>query len=312
MEMRRVNRLLVLIALVLLGGCTKKKTGRDAGEDGGVGAIGPPALAPLPTCPKLAPNEVTEEMVPPLVGPLGDAIESLPWFQARGVSLPTLTAIWMARIGRGIDRSLAESDAQGYCRPLTVGDKHEEAMACTATSHDSMMIERLLVLVVRNRQPVVVLDLGIASYAMDWPEARYLDLALTFAPDGMSAIYKDRAPPGTKLVADPKWCEEQVKVLAECRVDAGPECPVPPPTVADEDGGIGLGIGFTLGGPMNPPALLNGCAEAKDGVKELQKPDVGDKQMREEARYVGSFITRSCAALGRYEWKGGRFVRAGA
>ena len=87
------------------------------------------------------------------------------------------------------------------CFGFTV--EKEEAIICETPGFDSLMPVTALALVVRKKKPVAVLDVGIELRAMDFPDSRFLDLQIAFAPDFTSLDLRDRAPTGSTLVLAP-------------------------------------------------------------------------------------------------------------
>jgi hypothetical protein len=195
-----------------------------------------------------------------------------------------------------------------------VGDKSEDALVCTLAVRTSIMRYSAVAFVVRNKHIVPVLEVGYALPSMDWPNARWLDLQLTFSASGLEADLHDRAKPGTVLVLPPSYCHEHFKRYLACEQahrDGVPSIEVCPQQM-DSSGKFSFGhMSPTpredpiVGGPIE----LLGCAEALPNLDEQVKQTKGNDVSAAEFRDDRAFAIRSCKARGRYMWKGGRFVR---
>lgn len=131
---------------------------------------------------------------------------------------------------------------------------------------------RVFIVVIRHAMLDAVLDVGLNIVAMDFPEARWLDLTLALADDGLSAELRDRAPEGTTLAESVKECEQRAPYL---------------------------------NAPIGYPATLHGCHNALATLKRA-----AEDESFAEARPARLFAQRSCDARGRYIWARGRFGRA--
>lgn len=205
------------------------------------------------------------------------------WLGARGVSREAAEAWYRAHYRAGLEPEralLLASLGEGVCRELVVGDRNEPAIACEHEVPFDLAQRRGIVLVVRARQPVAVLDVGLGLFAYDFPDVRHLDLALRIADDGRSAEVRERAPTGTELVETPEACR------ARMDHEGGP---VPDP---------------------NRPARLVGCDAARERLRKM----VGEReksapQEHEEARRALAFAEASCNDRGPWTWRGERFRR---
>lgn len=236
-------------------------------------------------CPPPGPGKTSDDETPTLRGGKDDAL-TFEWLEKRGVSKTAAIAWYTARFGvAGLGRDAVEGIfGSAQCKTIAVGDKAEEAIFCSHTIHYSWMQTRVLVLTVRNKQIAALLDVGLGMRALDWPDARHLDLAFSIDADGKSAELVDRAPEGTILVEPPSACRARMAT-------SSPRLP-------------------TLPSGMAYPAKLHDCA---GGIAEMKKTQsdlaAADPSMKKEVREALSFIERACKDRGRYVWRGDKFVR---
>jgi hypothetical protein len=144
---------------------------------------------------------------------------------------------------------------------------------------------------------------------MDWPDARHLDLALSFASDGRSAELRDRAPDGTILVEPPSACRAREKLYDECEkiVKEGGTPPPMCPILVEADGTKKvLRAPESFIDSMAYPATLHDCAGAKKSMAELRKGN--GPAFAAEATGAAAFIDKACRERGHYVWKRNRFV----
>ena len=278
--------------------------------------VAPPPTPPPPDpCVPLKAGEVSEDETPSIVGTTGRTNAGA-WLEARGVSKAAFRAWVKARDPRNLDEFDADSlfDGEDSCLTMTVGDKAEDALVCTFAVRTSIMRYSAVALVVRNRRITVVLDAGYALPAMDWPDARWLDLQVTFAAGGLEVDVHDRAEEGAVLVSAPSACRENFARYLACEQalrDGTPLDDVCPLTM-DATGKTSFGH-HSLAPPPSPVDAdrveLHGCASALPKLAELVRTSAPGDMFLAEFRADRAFAVRSCNARGHYVWKGGRFVR---
>lgn len=134
------------------------------------------------------------------------------WLTARGVSKTAFRAWLKSRDPRNLEDFDADTlyDNDESCETLVVGDQKEDALVCTLAVRTSIMRYSGTAFVVRNKRIASVLEVGYALPAMDWPDARWLDLQVAFAPGGLEADVHDRAKPGSVLVRPPQAVRARV------------------------------------------------------------------------------------------------------
>lgn len=317
---RRLGRFVPFASVVVaLASCTSKPE-RPPDLRATPGASSSPAVVPPPPasppsarpsrCAPVRPGEVSDDDTPEVAGVSGEA-GLLPWLAARGVN-EAAAVTWLGEHYGVADRGQTTAAfARGGCSTLTVGEAAEEAVVCIHPTLTSIVQVHALALVVRNKRPIAVLDVGLGLQAMDFPEAHWLDLALVFSKDGMSAELRDRAPDGTTLVEAPSVCNAREARRAACeatRADGGAPRPNHCPNLLGLDGGaLALPEVPTFG----TPAVLHDCAGGRPRmlamVADLAK---APPPMRADARSALAFFDKSCAQRGRWVWTGGRFARA--
>lgn len=259
-------------------------------------------------CPPPATGQVSDDDTP-TVGGVSTRVRAFEWLEARGVSMTSAVAWYAKRFG-AIDPSVAEiTFGEAACWTLTVGDPAEEAIVCEHALTYTFMQVRALALVVRNKRPVAVLDVGLGMRALDFLEARHLDLALSFDARGLAAELRDRAPAGTTLVEPPSECRRREAFLDACEGalpgGADPACPV-----VHGPGGEPR-IARDTAAPSGYPATLNDCDAARAHLREVERELASTPAaVRKEARDAAVFVDRSCKERGRYAWRVDRFVRA--
>jgi len=273
-----------------------------------------PAAQPDPCLP-LRPGEVSEDDAPSVAGTTG-RLRAGAWLEARGISKTAFRAWVRSRDAKNLEDFDADSlfDNEDSCETLTVGDKAEDALVCTLAVRTSIMRYSATALVVRNKRIAAVLEVGYALPAMDWPDARWLDLQLTFARGGLEADLHDRAAPGAVLVPPPSYCREHVARYLACeqaRRDGAPLDEVCP-NVMGPSGTTSFGHHSPTPpqSPMGGDRIeLQGCAAALPKLDELVRGSGANDLYRAEFRADRAFAIKSCDARGRYVWKEGRFVR---
>ena len=144
------------------------------------------------------------------------------WLEARGVKQAAFRAFVRAQDPKNMEDFDADTiwEVDDGCGTLTVGDKKEDALVCSLAVRTSLMRYSAVVVVVRNKRPVSVLDLGYALPAMDWPDARWLDLQLAFSNGGLEADLHDRAKAGSVLVRAPSDCRKHFARYLACEKGA--------------------------------------------------------------------------------------------
>lgn len=264
----------------------------------------------------LKPGEVSEDETPSIVGTRGRTNAGA-WLEARGISKAAFGAWVKARDRKNLDDFDVDSifDGEDSCATMTVGDKAEEALVCTFAVRTSIMRYSAVAFVVRNRRIAVVLDAGFALPAMDWPDARWLDLQVTFAPGGLEADVHDRAAAGAVLVPAPSACRENFARYLACEKAHRDGTPLDSmcPLTMDATGKSTFGHHSLepLPSPMGADHVeLHGCATALPKLAELVRRSAPGDIYAAEFRDDRAFAVRSCNARGHYVWKGGRFVRS--
>jgi hypothetical protein len=295
------------------------------------GPASPPRRAERPSsCQPPAPGTTSDDESPTIRGATG-SLDLVEWLGARGVGREAAFAWLTAHYGPQLTREHAETAfSYSRCGALRVGEPAEEALVCEHAVPTSLMQVHALAVVVRSKRPVAVLDVGVGIVAMDFPDARWLDLTLTLDPDGRSATLEDRAPDGTTLVEARSACLAHEKFLAECddklaahpnpesftqKVGGGEafatldDCPLH----RRKDGRIAVLQRSEM--QQQPfaavPAKLHDCAGGREALKGLQRELAqAPAEARADARQSLAFYDKSCAQRGRWVWSKDRFVRA--
>jgi hypothetical protein len=309
-----------VVVVLTVAGCAPKApapTSPDAptvvaSPPGGV-ASGPPhgtAAPPKPDpCPPPSPGSVSDDDAPVLAG-VGELTELVPWLESRGVSRASAIT-WFARhFGDDVGHAEAIVDPLS-CSPLTVGNAAEEALACETPETYTWMRIHALVLVVRKKRIVPVLDVGLGMRALDWPDSRHLDLTLAFEPGGKVATLRERAAEGAILVPPPSACRRHHALVEACdqALAKGVEPPERCPFTSDSSGQRRLIPWSEIRrSPFGDgSATLHGCDWARAELKRAVD-DAKTTPIAKDARGALAFIQRACNGLGRYVWKGDRFV----
>jgi hypothetical protein len=279
-----------------------------------------PSETPAPPkpdpCPPPPPGSVSDDDAPVFSG-VGPKVELVPWLEARGVARASAIAWYARRYSDPIGHAEAVF-AYLSCNAVTVGDAGEEALACVSSETYSWMRNHALVLVVRGKRIDAVLDVGIGVRALDWPDARHLDLMLAFEPGGRAAILRERAPEGALVVPAPSACREHHVLVEACEAAIANNSEPPercPFIVVDSRSGKRRLLswsevsGTSLG---EGRATMHGCASARAelerAVSEMSRTP--NDPAASDARGALTFIKRACGAIGRYVWKRDRFVRS--
>lgn len=273
---------------------------------------GAPAWAPR--CEK-RPGTVSDDDAPTARG-VGAEIEALPWFAARGVAKNSVLA-WFAARQRGLTGGAEESAESFSCQPLHVGAPAEEALFCEYWIRNDLMLRRGALLVARGGRPTALLDVGLAIQAMDFPDARWLDLAIAFAPDGLSAELADRAPEGSTLIEAPSRCAERERQDDECEAKLAAAAPSAEikidgcPLLRGADGKYQISrVTQSMMTTMGYPATLHGCDAARANLRS-SAADLASSPppLRAGFKSAIAFADKSCAQRGRWSWQNGRFVQ---
>lgn len=305
----------------------------DAGINVGptVASVAPPAkpVPPKPSkCVGLGTDEISEDETPSFGGAAlakKEPVDFYEWIEAHGVKKPAAFAFLASYFGSGITAQDAETYFYGTCRELEVGDKKEAAVVCAQGLPEGLVAGHAVAYVVRNKRLAVVLDVGIHLLALDWPDARWLDLALEFK-DGNTVVLRDRAPEGSTLVAPPSECIAQEKRLDQCEKDWPNE---KDPESYSQKMGNGEGLRYfqdhcplergpdgklrisrrEVQMPMGMyPAHIHDCAGGRPPLVSALKDAPPDQ--RAEWNRSMRFFDKSCKQRGNYVWKGDRFVKA--
>jgi hypothetical protein len=206
-------------------------------------------------------------------------MEVIPWLEARGVSRARALAWYRGRYHA--ETGFAEvMFGNAQCRAATLGDDAEAAAVCETAITYSWMQIRVFAIVVRRGTITPVLDVGLGMRSLDEPSSRDLDLALSFSPDGRSALLRDRAADGTRLVEAQSACRARETM----------------------HGHVPMREGF--------PSILHGCASAKGDLAstEAEMSKQGGWRVANEAHIASRFVERTCSEVGMYAWRNGRFV----
>lgn len=271
---------------------------------------------PADPCPPLQPDEVSDDETPSIAGTSG-RVKAGDWLEARGVSKAAFRAWVRSRDPKSYEDFDADTlfDNDDSCQTLTVGDKSEPALVCPLSVRTSIMRYSAVVLVVRNKRVVPVLEVGYALPAMDWPDSRWLDLQLSFSPGGLEADLHDRAKPGSVLVRPPSACRAYFARYLACEKAHRDRTPLNDvcPQSMDPSGATSFGH-MSPTPPASPMGgdrvALQGCAEALPKLDQLVKDSGAGGPFGAEFKADRAFAIKSCKALGRYVWKGERFLRA--
>jgi hypothetical protein len=328
-------------AAVVAGGCTSAPPRTTPPVDvvtapGVAPTNGAPPLrvtAPAPKaspCSPPGPGRVSDDDAPALQGGGAD-VELLAGLGARGVA-KSAALRWLAgRYGLGADLPLAEAVfATLPCRALPVGDAAESALLCEVAAPTSITQRHAVILVVRSKRPVAVLDVGLGLLALDEPEHRHVDLALRVAPDGRSVELRDRAPEGTTLVEAPSLCAAREAKLDACETrfateptpesfahpGYGPGSELIDPfencmLMRGKDGRLHVARGPETMPPLvGLPAVLHDCAGGREAIVAMTRElSAAPPPIRAEGRQALAFFDKSCAQRGVWTWRADRFVK---
>lgn len=332
------------IGAVFLASCARQPAPPshvDAGDgsaSGTASAIAPFAsakpLAPAsdaetrraPRCAPLNAGEISDDETPAIRG-VSKSSELLPWLEVRGVSKRAALSFLAGYYGRGIDLASAETYFSQTCFEVDVGDKPEPALLCAHGLPDGLVATRAVAIVVRNKRPAVVLDLGLNVIALDWPDARWLDLALEIKDSGRVIELHDRAPDETRIVAPPSACVARQAVLDQCEKDFAKE-PTPESFVERAPNGsemfrffhgqcpIERGPDKELVVSRRPldqafgayPATVHDCAGGRAALLRAQS-DATAGSDRADWRRSLALLDRSCGQRGAWVWQGERFAK---
>lgn len=301
-----------------------------ASASGVVRAPAPPA--PVPSgdryeseCPPPRPGSVSDDETPAFDVP-GTETALLPWLAARGVGEAKALA-WLAkRHGLVVDDVAALASMP--CRALAVGPDAEPALACEHAVTYTLAQSVALVVVVRDRSPVTLLQLGLGVRALDFPDAHWLNLALSYR-DG-AFVLRDRAADGTTLVEPPSICRARAQQRDACAEALAAE-PHPERLAHATAGGETFdALGGNCMVHRDPktktivvwdptraasgfsayPAELHDCAGGLAKLTEAQRASSrsapGD---RVEWTRAVRFATRACESRGTWTWSKGTFVK---
>jgi hypothetical protein len=290
-------------------------------------------------CPLPDPGEISDDDAPTVRGPTTRS-KFLPWLAARGVAKSTAVAFRQSLYGRAGNAARAQAedgDTDEECFELDVGDRPEPALLCEEDAAPSApwatdVFEDVLhpreghavVIVVRNKQPFIVLDVGMSMTAYDDGPSRWLDLALETEDNGRLVELRDRAPDGTKLVTPPSVCVAHEAFLDQCEKDfagepnpesfahRGPngeerfefrDCPIE----RGDDNKLRVRRSDE-GSNYEPAATIHDCAGGRDElVRQVHDARPGRDQTL--WRRALAFFDKSCSQRGKYVWKGDRFLK---
>lgn len=279
-------------------------------------------------CQPLASGEISDDETPSVRGVSTDSVELLPWLEARGVTNRGALSFFASHyVPGGIDLAKAENYfASGGCFELVVGDNAEPALLCKHDIPYPLVESHAVVVVVRSKHPRIVLDVGLNLIALDWPDARWLDLALEVKDHGRVVELRDRAANGTKLVAPVSECLAREATLDRCERDFANE-----PNPESFAQAAGNGEWFDLYHQACPiergpdgklrvrreksvlpfdryPATIHDCAGGRAALLGAGR-EVASSSDRTDWRRSLAFFDRSCSQRGTWVWKGDRFVR---
>ena len=255
---------------------------------------------------------------------VGPEARAWDWFAAHGIARGPLLAWYRAQF-RSCRPELAERllDAPHYM--ARVGAPAEDVLY--GEHHDECEIDRAraYLIAVRGGKPAVVLDVPLGLQSGD-EDIHFVDLALVLAPDGLSAVLSDRAPDGTSMFEPTSWIAQREAHIALCegKIDAGqpvqsqhvdltgqgePWCPLSPSSDGKRrvDREAFVALDRQRG---HYPVTLRDCASAAAREQETLKN--GAASDIESASARAKAIALSCAMRGTWQWRDGRFVRAGS
>ena len=197
-----VRRVLVafgaVAAFAVSGGCRDAVLADDPADAGAVAVTAgetreaaTPTPTPTATATAAATVPPAATTLPPtagsavLRGAQPGAVDMAAWFAAHQVERTALVAFLGSHGGSKIESS--------RCQALTVGAPAEPALVCLdpRIDHDHVQF-----LVVRNGAPAIVAGLFVSYFSATDSRQRFVDLAVTVAPDGLSFVLDDRGTPG--------------------------------------------------------------------------------------------------------------------
>ena len=156
-----------------------------------------------------------------------------------------------------------------------------------------------------------VLDVGLGLGALDFPEARHLDLALIMDSQGKSADLVERAAEGTLLVEPPSLCRQREARFDACEAALAtgsrpePSCPI----VKDTKGNARIAREVAKNMTLGYPATLHDCRSAIANMQATERGMASSgAQLKKEARDATAFVEKSCQGRGHYAWKGDHFA----
>lgn len=279
-------------------------------------------------CPLPGRGEISDDETPSLRC-ASKTTPLLPWLDARGVGRKAALGFVAAHFARGSDLATAESSfGAAECYELELGDKPEPALLCEYSIPELLAERHAAVVLVRSKKPLISLDVGLTQVALDWPDQRWLDLALEVKDKGSRIELRDRAPDGTRLVSPPSRCVEREAALDQCEKDFALE---PNPDVFAH--ALPGGEAFDYYKPLCPiergpdkklrirresldssvsfspyPATIHDCADGRAQLlRSLQESASGTD--RSDWRRWLAFFDKSCGQRGAWVWKDGRFVK---
>jgi hypothetical protein len=215
----------------------------------------------------------------PFIGGVGPHVEAGPWLDKQGAAKDAVYTWVGARLGKTLTPASAEAAlGELWCRSAKVGDPSVEALVCPIAPLRGLMPIRAVGLVVRNKKPAIVFDVGIRLGAMAFPDAHHLELSLVLAADGKSFDLKERAPDGTILVEAPSACREREETNAPS-------------------------MRFS-------PSPLHDCAGSKALLTEMARDVAKDPTAMADLKNATAFVNKTCQTeLGHYTWQKDRFAK---
>ena len=192
-----------LVAMAALVACRDDTVEmKDPSPDAGAGAVAlsakPDAMAALtgsPTAtPTPMPSSATTSTLAAIRGVQPGYVDMAGWFAAHQVDRAQLVAFLASKGGSKIEGT--------RCQAVNVGAPPEPALVCLDQRIDKVkeqVRDHVQFLVVRNAAPAIVGGLFVGYGSWTDNATRFVDLAITVAPDGTSFTLADRGPPGARI-----------------------------------------------------------------------------------------------------------------
>lgn len=238
-------------------------------------SVGPPAPHATTRCRHPGPNEASEDAY--VVGVDFAAVNIADWMNARGSTAAALYRLYGSRYWQSLGDATSTIGEQ--CLEGKVGDPPEDALWCQPGSREMLHVHSMFVVVVRKKQPVVVIDEPVNIRNLDEPEQHYLDLQFILKSPTEYELH-ELAPEGAHLIRSMSDCLRMEKAGYD------PETQ-----------------GFHF------PQDLHGCATANAAVDSIATGSKPGDGYYDASRHAKTLIARACKKdLGVWTWKNGQFV----